>query len=262
MKKIFTILGVSAAMFASAQTNLFAGSDFNDWATFESSLGFALKSSEQSVNGGVGGTGALKIIDNATTQNVYVMTANKNMNIAGINYITVKFKGVSGGISFNAGDGTVAGSKYFNVPASTTGNVTLTATGTNVYTGSINANDWITVTLDLTGVNWGATPSFSIKLQKSSTNALFVDDIKGSANLAVGDVNATKANLVKNTVVANEIIFGETAKVSVLNMAGQVVKTADVSDNSRLNISELSKGMYIVTATVNGQKVSQKIIKN
>lgn len=261
MKKIFTILGVSAAVFASAQTNLFAGSDFNDWTEFQSSLGFALKSGEQSVDGGVGGSGALKIIDNTGTTNIYVMTANKNMNTAGINYITLKMKGVSGGISFNAGDGTATGSKYFNVPAGTTGDVTLTASGANSYTGSINATDWITVTLDLTGVNWGSTPSFSIKLQKSSTNALFVDDIKGSATLAVGDVKATKANLVKNTVVANEIIFGETAKVSVLNMAGQVVKTADVSENSRLNVSELSKGVYVVTAIVNGKSVSQKIIK-
>ncbi|MDP2453551.1 MULTISPECIES: T9SS type A sorting domain-containing protein [unclassified Kaistella] len=254
MKKIFTILGVSAAMFASAQTNLFAGSDFNDWPTLESSLGFSLKSGEQSVNGGVGGTGALKIIDNTTTQNIYVMTANKNMNTSGINYITVKFKGVSGGISFNAGD------KFFNVPAGTSSNITLQSSATNSYTGSINAADWITVTLDVSDVSWTAN-SFSIKLQKSSTNALFVDDIKGSATLAVGNVNATKANLVKNTVVTNEIIFGETSKVSVINMNGQVVKTADATENSRLNVSELPKGMYLVSGTVNGKAVSQKIIK-
>lgn len=241
-------------MFASAQTNLFAGSDFNDWATFESSLGFALKSAEQSANGGVGGSGALKIIDNATTQNIYVMTASQNMNTSGVKYISVKFKGVSGGISFNAGD------KFFNVPAGTSSNITLQSSATNSYTGSINAADWITVTLDVSDVSWTAN-SFSIKLQKSSTNALFVDDIKGSATLAVGNVNATKANLVKNTVVTNEIIFGETSKVSVINMNGQVVKTADATENSRLNVSELPKGMYLVSGTVNGKAVSQKIIK-
>ncbi|MDQ0477371.1 MULTISPECIES: T9SS type A sorting domain-containing protein [Chryseobacterium] len=254
MKKIFTILGVSAAMFASAQTNLFAGSDFNDWTVFESSLGFALKSGEQSVNGGIGGTSALKITDNATAQNIYVMTANKNMNTSGVKYITVKFKGVSGGISFNAGD------KFFNVPSGTSADITLQSSGANSYTGSINAADWITVTLDVSDVSW-STNSFSIKLQKSSTNALFVDDIKGSATLAVGDIKATKANLVKNTVVNNEIIFGEASKVSVVNMNGQVVKTANATENSRLNISELPKGMYIVSGTVNGKAVSQKIIK-
>ncbi len=255
MKKIFTIVGVSMAMFASAQTNLFAGSDFNDFAAFESSLGFALSSAEQSVDGGFGGTGALKITDNATTKNIYVMTANKNMNTGGVKYITVKFNGVAGGVSFNAGD------KFFNVPAGTTGNVTLTSSATNLYTGSINtAGQWITVTLDVSDVSW-STNSFSIKLQKNSSNALFVDEIKGSAVLAVGDVKATKANLVKNTVINNEIIFGETSKVSVFNMNGQVVKSANVTENSRLNVSELPKGIYIVSGTVNGQAVSQKVMK-
>ncbi len=261
MKKIFTILGVSAAMFASAQSNLFDGSDFNDWTAFESSLGFTLKSGEQSVNGGIGGSGALKIIDNSTTQNIYVMTANKNMNVAGANFITLKMKGVSGGISFNAGDGTTAGSKYFNVPAGTTGDITLTASGSNSYTGTINASDWITIKLDLAGVNWGSTPSFSIKLQKNSSNALFVDDIKTDKNLSVGNVNASKVNLVKNTIIANELIFGQAANVSVINMAGQVVKTAEVKENTRLDVSNLAKGTYVVTATVNGQAVSQKVIK-
>jgi len=262
MKKIFTILSVAAAMTVSAQTNLFAGSDFNDWTAFESSLGFALKSGEQSATGGVGGTGALKITDNTSTSNIYVMTANKNMNVAGINYITLKVKGVAGGVSFNAGDGTAAGSKYFNVPAGTTGNVTLTATGANAYTGSINANDWITITLDLTGVNWGSTPAFSIKLQKSSTNALFVDDIKGSASLAVADFTKANSNLIKNTIVGEAIVFAKTADIQIINAAGQVVKTANVTEGSALNVSSLAKGMYIVTGTVNGEKVSQKIIKN
>ncbi|WP_313028595.1 T9SS type A sorting domain-containing protein [Soonwooa sp.] len=261
MKKIFTILAVAAVSLVSAQTNLFAGSDFNDWAAFQSSLGFDLKSGEQSATGGIGGSGALKITDNAATSNIYVMTANKNMNVAGANFITLKVKGNAGGVSFNAGDGTAAGSKYFNVPAGTTGDVTLTGTGANSYTGSINASDWITIKLDLTGVNWGSTPSFSIKLQKSSTNALFVDDIKTDKNLAVGDVNASKVNLVKNTVVANELIFGQAANVSVINMAGQVVKTAEVKENTKLDVSNLAKGTYVVTATVNGQAVSQKVIK-
>ncbi len=262
MKKIFTILSAAAAMTVSAQTNLFAGSDFNDWTAFESSLGFALKSGEQSTTGGVGGTGALKITDNTTTSNIYVMTANKNMNVAGINYITLKVKGVSGGVSFNAGDGTATGSKYFNVPAGTTGNVTLTATGANAYTGSINANDWVTITLDLTGVSWGSTPAFSIKLQKSSTNALFVDDIKGYTTLAVADFAKNNSTLVKNTVVGESIAFAKNADIQIINAAGQVVKSAKVTEGSTLNVSSLAKGMYIVTGTVNGEKVSQKIVKN
>ena len=94
-----------------------------------------------------------------------------------------------------------------------------------------------------------------------------VDDVvvTGSSildeTLAVGDVTKGKANLVKNTIVSNELIFGAAAKVSVVNMNGQVVKTAEVSENSRLDVSSLAKGAYVVTAIVNGQSVSQKIIK-
>lgn len=89
--------------------------------------------------------------------------------------------------------------------------------------------------------------------------------IKGTVatnpTMSVGDVNATKASLVKNTIVSNEITFGAATRVSVYNAAGQVVKTAEVSENSKLDVSALPKGTYVVTGLVNGQAVSQKIIK-
>lgn len=82
-----------------------------------------------------------------------------------------------------------------------------------------------------------------------------------TSTLAVVDATKTKANLVKNTIVSNELIFGAAAKVSVYNAAGQVVKTAEVAENSKLDVSALAKGTYIVAGVVNGQTVSQKIIK-
>ncbi|AZI54681.1 T9SS C-terminal target domain-containing protein [Epilithonimonas vandammei] len=84
---------------------------------------------------------------------------------------------------------------------------------------------------------------------------------KYDATLSVGDATKAKANLVKNTIVSNELIFGAAAKVSVYNTAGQVVKTAEVAENSRLDVSALPKGTYVVTGIVNGQAVSQKVIK-
>ncbi|MGV4414218.1 T9SS type A sorting domain-containing protein [Chryseobacterium sp. T1] len=80
-------------------------------------------------------------------------------------------------------------------------------------------------------------------------------------SLAVDNLNVAKGTLVKNTVVSNEIIFGQAAKVSIISMNGQVVKTADVLENGSLNVSQLAKGIYIVTATVNGKTISQKIVK-
>ena len=84
---------------------------------------------------------------------------------------------------------------------------------------------------------------------------------KAAPTMAVVDATKGKANLVKNTIVSNELVFGTSAKVSVYNTAGQVVKTAEVAENSRLDVSALPKGNYVVTGLVNGQAVSQKVIK-
>lgn len=90
-----------------------------------------------------------------------------------------------------------------------------------------------------------------------------IDDVSWTAyvTMAVVDATKAKANLVKNTIVSNELIFGAAAKVSVFNTAGQVVKTAEVAENSRLDVSALPKGTYVVTGLVNGQAVSQKVVK-
>ncbi len=114
-------------------------------------------------------------------------------------------------------------------------------------------------------VNYGAsgTGSWYINGHANATNKTLT--VKGTVvedpTMAVGDVNKTKTNLVKNTIVSNELIFGASAKVSVYNAAGQVIKTADVNENSKLDVSALPKGNYVVTGLVNGQAVSQKIIK-
>lgn len=90
-----------------------------------------------------------------------------------------------------------------------------------------------------------------------------IDDVSWTAyvTMAVVDATKAKANLVKNTIFSNELIFGAAAKVSVYNTAGQVVKTAEVAENSKLDVSALPKGTYVVTGLVNGQAVSQKVIK-
>ncbi|MBF6609569.1 MAG: T9SS type A sorting domain-containing protein, partial [Chryseobacterium sp.] len=68
-------------------------------------------------------------------------------------------------------------------------------------------------------------------------------------------------NFVKNTLVTENIYFGSEADVKIYNMNGQVVRTAKVSENNNMNVSDLQPGAYIVTGIVNGQPVSQKILK-
>lgn len=79
--------------------------------------------------------------------------------------------------------------------------------------------------------------------------------------LAVGNASASKATLVKNTVVENNLIFGAKADAKIINANGQVVKSVAADAGTSVDVSSLAKGMYIVTGTVNGQAVSQKIIK-
>jgi hypothetical protein len=252
MKKIFTILGIAATVFVSAQKNLFSGSDFNTWSTFLESLDTnGLKYGVQGVGTGVGGTDCLNI-NSSTTTNAYVFTVPS----VGTNgtYIKIKVKGTSGGLSFNVGD------KFFNVPVGVTTDTTLSASAANAYTGTINAADWITLTLDLTGLTYSKT-AFSVKIQKNSTPNLLVDDIKTDATLGVIDTNKSKTTLVRNTKVNNEISFGEKANVKIYNVSGSLVKSASVEKNTSLNVSSLPKGIYVVTGEVNGQSVSQKIVK-
>ncbi|WP_449400891.1 T9SS type A sorting domain-containing protein [Chryseobacterium wanjuense] len=61
----------------------------------------------------------------------------------------------------------------------------------------------------------------------------------------------------------NEIIFGgEINDVKVYNMFGQVVKYAPTRSSYSLDVTELPKGNYIVTGTINNEPVSQKILKD
>ena len=82
-----------------------------------------------------------------------------------------------------------------------------------------------------------------------------------SSFLSVGVIKVFRGNFVKNTIVTNEINFGEKANVKIYNVSGSLVKSASVEKNTSLNVSSLPKGIYVVTGEVNGQSVSQKIVK-
>lgn len=79
--------------------------------------------------------------------------------------------------------------------------------------------------------------------------------------LAVPDIKKSKKSLVKNTSVENELVFAAKSDVKVYNVNGQVVKSASVNENTSLNVSTWPKGIYIVSGNVDGEAVSQKIIK-
>ncbi len=187
---------------------------------------------------------------------IFLNGVNKDFLISGIdssNYADIT-------MSFGHNKATNASSNEMTVEVSADGTTWTLLTYTRP-TGS-GSNGWLLITP--TGVI-PATQNLRIRFNSTISNAQFrLDDVVLSGTnttLATEVVNSTKVNLVKNTVVGNAIMFAAKADVQILNMNGQVVKTASVNENTSLEVSSLAKGMYVVTATVNGKAVSQKIIK-
>lgn len=115
----------------------------------------------------------------------------------------------------------------------------------------------------ISGLNATSSLTFKNAVTEATTQlrttALSITYTGGT--LAITDTKSAKKMLVKNTVVGDEISFGAKANVKVYNMNGQLVKTASVEKDSKLNVSSLAKGNYVVTGEVNGQKISQKFVK-
>lgn len=270
MKKIFTLFAISAMMIANAQTNLFKGSDMENFTDFMASLnGYGLTYGGQLAGAGVNGSASLHI-NASTTSNVYDFTANATETLpTNIKSITLRIKGTADvkSLSFNVylADGTYV---PFNLGSLAGSDVVLSPSASNDYNGSIDTGGkFVKVVLDcssLTNINRDNTKSiFAMKMGKNANFILDVDDIKViDATLAVSDISKSKLSLVKNTNVSNSISFAKAANIQIVNASGQVVKSASVNENTPLNVSSLPKGIYIVTGTLDGQKVSQKIMKN
>ncbi|MFC6268726.1 T9SS type A sorting domain-containing protein [Frigoriflavimonas asaccharolytica] len=126
--------------------------------------------------------------------------------------------------------------------------VSLTASSAGIYTISgINAVSSLTFYNNITGT--------STQLRIPSIEVTY------TGSLAVNDIKSIKNTFVKNTLVENEINFGAKAEVKIFSTNGQIVKSASVSENKSLEVSDLAPGMYIVTGMVDGQAVSTKIVK-
>lgn len=178
----------------------------------------------------------------------YQVTANTNIS-TGVSY--------NGGFNMAAANGKIALANSVSAVTAANGSNVIDFVGygsANLYEGSAAAP-----ALDATK---SATRGTVDTNNNGADFTAVAPNPQNTLMLSVSDANGTKVNLVKNTNVQSTIVFGAKANVQILNANGQVVKTAAVNDNSTLDVSSLAKGMYIVTADVNGQKVSQKVIKN
>lgn len=286
MKKIFTILGIAAISSMSAQTV------FTQW-NFDASPSPVATSTGVGTITLIGGVVENTQTTGTTACNCPYVNGNPNTGKA---YTTKTYPAqgtASGtaGIQFSVGTvgvsaisasvdvyGSNTASKYVQVQYTTDGSTWINVTATPT---SLAPSTWSTVATNLPATA-GNNANFALRVVSvfdpanntsysaigttstyASGGALRFDNVTiYNGTLAVSDVNDTKVNLVKNTNVGNAILFGAKANVLIVNVNGQVVKSAAVTDGTSLDVSSLAKGMYIVTGSVNGEKVSQKIIKN
>ncbi|MGU3377309.1 T9SS type A sorting domain-containing protein [Chryseobacterium sp. M5A1_1a] len=267
MKKIFTILSVAAISFvANAQQTVVLSENFASYTA--------------------GGNTASTGVNAPDGTDVY-NPGNATNPLPPVANFPIGSKAYSAGGMVKLGTGSVIGSiTSKSLDLSTDGGNVVITFDVKGWTGTPStiivkvtnlANQTVAYTAVMSGTPEAKTVTFTGG-QASSTVTFetpttsfrsYLDNIViktvATGSLAVSDTNKAKtANLVKNTLVKNNgITFGADAKdVKVFNMAGQVVKAASVKQNETVSVSELAKGNYIVTGTVNNQLVSQKILKD
>ena len=157
------------------------------------------------------------------------------------------------------------------IPVSALTYETTNLTGT---AGLRNGNDAAyrtAISNTITGLNINAGQTFWIRFVdvnvSGTDDGLAVDDFSltpKNSTLSVGDTSKSKNISLKNTMVDNTLSFQTkgNATVRVYNTNGQLVKSATISaQNANVNVANLPKGNYVVTAELNGETVSQKILK-
>ena len=140
--------------------------------------------------------------------------------------------------------------------------------------GTRNGNDAAyrtSLSNTITGLNISAGQTFWVRFSdiniSGTDDGLAVDDFSLTpinSTLSVNDISKTKNIFLKNTMVDNTLSFQTkgNASVKVYNANGQLVKSATISaQNANVDVASLPKGNYVVTAELNGEKISQKVIK-
>jgi len=283
MKKIFTVIGIiSAVAFSNAQVVIseIYGGGGNAGATLKNDF-IELKNIGSSTASLIGATLQYAPASGAFTQ--YHTLPNISLN-PGQTYLIQEASGGGGTVDLPSPNFIATTVINFNgAPnpsigigiAVTSGKVVLASNATQV-TGPTAGN-----VLDFVG--YGAadqyegpgpapspTTTTSITRISGDTNNNTVDftiatTSPGTGTLAVSDVViGAKFNFIQNAFVEeNELIFGtEVKNIKIYNMAGGIIKRTSAKNILSLDVSDLPKGNYIVTGTINNEPVSQKILKD
>ena len=161
---------------------LFPGADFEDFAAFTGTLNrFGLKNyATEAAGAGRNGSTALHI-KGTPAKNDYLFTAmnNAGKDFSGKTKISFYIKGTAAGKSISCNVYTDGGQyKAFNVGDVNNADVNVSVAANNQYAGTITADDWVKVTLDITGLTLPTSGDlFAFKVGKEVAWDLYVDDI-------------------------------------------------------------------------------------
>jgi endonuclease I len=145
-----------------------------------------------------------------------------------------------------------------------TGTIDILVNGNVV--GTLPYNETIQTT---TISNINITGNVTVKIAKSASGAdrVIIDDLNWTCypTLSIKDENLKAIKMYPNPVNGN-IIYFKTNKditVTIYNILGQLVKSGKVTEsNNSIDISGLSKNVYIVKMNIDNSFISKKLIKN
>lgn len=256
MKKLYSLIAVAAFGLAVNAQNLLTNPGFETGSLAPWAKGTTSSYTEPSVlsSGAHGGTYAVGYTDATATTGFY-------QNVTGIE------AGASYTISFwYKASGDDSDARLWSVYKNASGDAVYTTDGASTDPFRTNegylttASVWTQYTATMPAGDGVSNLDVAVRVYKYGT-ASFDDFSLTKGTLGTVDFSKDKYSLVKNTSVSDNLFFAKTADVKIINTAGQVVKEVKATEGSSVNISSLPKGMYIVTGTVNGEAVSQKIIK-
>ena len=264
MKKFFTILGVSTAFLATAQTNLMVNPGFESWTAGTPDgwyvTGMVVVQNTTDFHGGASSLGLTAPAPTGTATSAN-KTTNQIVDIPvteGVTYVW------SGWYLDNTPN---AQFRWWNQWRSATGDL-----GANSLQGadySVDSPAWVFFTAE--GMpNAGALtarPGLRVYGNKTANGGIvYFDDVMfyDKASMAVTDVKAFDKQVKMNTNVGNAltVILPARATVNIFTAEGKLVSSNRIDSGQSINTSSLAKGMYIVTVDNGTAKVSRKVMKN
>lgn len=124
-------------------------------------------------------------------------------------------------------------------------------------------NGFATLTPGIENVKWNPTYQYwEVTVDTTGFSGFFVRT--SSSFLAIANAKQDQVAIYPNPVkdVLNIDLKNNQGNVKIFDLSGKVIVTTSVNESGSVDVSKLSKGMYIVEITTNGNsKVTKKIIK-